>query len=148
VNVILYPVPRIVRAYLVEQGVGFEWGGSGDWPIATIAVPKSPKNVITVFDEAGVKRGRSLGSGVLEDPSVTIDIRSEEQEPGHYRATLIMQAMDALRNWTWNGSSEEGGQTIKFATARRARGVFPLGVDENGCCRHNLEYALVVQSIE
>jgi len=145
-NVIKYPVSRIVREYLIEQGVGAVYSPTVDWSIATAARPKRPLDCITIYDEAEEKRGRFV-SGIMDDPTVVIEVRSVLPEPGAYRAKLCMEAMDALDRWTWVGDSAEYGQTVMFAIARRSRGVFPLGQDDNGRWIYNLEYAMVVQSI-
>jgi hypothetical protein len=145
-SVIWYPVSRIIRAYLVAQGVGVNYSDSADWPIATAACPDSPNDVITIYDEAAVKRGRTI-EGVQDDPVVLIEVRSKRPEPGQYKAKEIQEAMDSLSFWQWAGDSAEYSQTIVFANARRARGIFPLGRDEKENWKLNLEYALVVQSI-
>lgn len=149
VSVIYYPVSRIVRAFLIEEGVGvsYEPFPSDGWPIATEACPKEPPNVITIYEEAAIKKFRTLANGVQEDPVVVIEVRSSQPEPGQYKAKEIQEAMDGLLNWTWEGGSSEYGQTVLFSNARRSRGIFPLGIDENGLWKRNLEYALVIQSI-
>jgi len=147
VSVIWTPVARIIRAYLVEQGVGAEYSENAEWPIATAASPEKPDDLITIFDEAAVKRGRTVDSGVLEDPVVLIEIRSRRHEDGLYKAKEVQEAMDSLSFWEWSGVFGEHSETIKIATARRARGIFPLGRDENNNWKFNLEYALVIQSI-
>ena len=142
-SVIWTPVARIIRAYLVEQGVGAEYSENAEWPIATAASPEKPTDLITIFDEAAIKRGRTVDSGVLEDPVVLIEIRSRRHEEGLYKAKEVQEAMDSLSFWQWADASE----TVKIATARRARGIFPLGRDENNNWKFNLEYTLVIQSI-
>lgn len=143
-SVIWTPVARIIRTYLVEQGVGAEYSENAEWPIATAASPEKPTDLITIFDEAAIKRGRTVDSGVLEDPVVLIEIRSRRHEDGLYKAKEVQEAMDSLSFWQWTDTSVE---TVKIATARRARGIFPLGRDENNNWKFNLEYALVIQSI-
>lgn len=146
-DVIWYPMSRIIRDFLVQQGVGPDYSPTGEWPIATAAAPKSPANCIIICDETPLKKGRTVG-GVIEDPVVSIEVRSERSEPGQYKAKQILAAMDSLCFWSWVGDSTEYGQTVVIATARRARGIFPMGVDENNRFKFNLEYALVIQSVE
>lgn len=150
-SVIWHPVSRIVRAYLIEQSVGLAYGETADWPIATTAIPDKPPNVVTVFDEAAQKKTRTLNpgtdGGVIEDPVVSIHVRSHKPDPGLYKAKQIQDAMDRMNFWTWVGDSDEYSQTVVFANARRTRGIFNLGMDENSRWVYNLEYALVVQSV-
>ena len=146
-SVILFPVPRIVRAYLIEQGVGFAYNVATDWAIATSMEQKKPVSLITIYEEASTKLARSHTNGIYENPGVTIFARSAKPEPCQYRAKLIMNAMDSLSNWEWVGLSDEYGQTVVFQTAIRARGIFNLGKDENGKWNCNMEYQLVVKSI-
>jgi len=146
-NIILYPISRIIRDYLIEQGVGFTYATSTDWAIATEARPKKPFNAITIYTEAETKQYRSSLGGVQDAPGVTIEVRSTQPEPGQYQAKLIMQAMDALSRWEWEGDSTEYAQTVTIAIARRVRGIFNLGMDDNGRHLFNLEYGLVIQSI-
>jgi len=146
-NIIFYPVSRIVRAYLIEQSVGVAYSVNADWAIATVAEQVRPFNCITIFDEVEEKRRRYHSGGVQDDPVVSIRVRSTTAESGQYKAKKIMEAMDAIARWTWVGDSTEYSQTVMVATARRVRGILPLGTDDNGRWIFTLEYALVIQSI-
>jgi len=146
-DIVYQPVSRIMRDFLIEEGLGFAYSSGTDWAIATTAMPKLPLNCITIHDEAAQKKVRVHSGNVQEDPVVLIEVRSTNHEPGQYKAKLIMEAMDGLSYWTWTGDSNEYSQTVVFATARRSRGVYDLGMDENGRFLFNLEFALVIQSI-
>jgi len=147
-SVIMYPVARIIRDFLVEEGVGYDYSASTDWSIATAAMPTKPFNCITIYDEQSTKVVGYLGEGIQEDWVFSIEIRSTEQEPGQYKAKEIIKALDGLADWVWVGGSSEYSQTVTIAHARRDRGIFPMGRDENGRWKFNLEYALMVQSVE
>ena len=146
-NIIWLPVADIIKAYLIEQGVGYAYNIATKWAIATQAMPLKPLNVIVVSDEAAQKQYRSIGNGVQDAPVVLIEVRSTIQDEGDYQIKRIMEAMDALHRWTWTGDTSEYGQTVLIATANRMRGIFPLGLDENKRWVFNLEYALTIQSI-
>ena len=146
-NIVLYPIARIVRDYLIAQSVGSAYSTTTDWAIATAERPKLPLNVITIYEETSIVRARYHRGGMQDDLVVMIEVRSTAAEPGEYRAKLIMKAMDALARWEWVGDSDEYGQTVLIATAKRQRGIFPLGRDDNKRHIFNLEYALVIQSI-
>jgi len=146
-NIIWYPMADIIKAYLIEQGVGFDYNTATEWAIATQAAPLKPLNVIVISDEAAEKQYRSIGNGIQEAPVVLITIRSTKQYEGDYKAKEIQEAMDALHRWTWTGDTSEYNQTVMIATANRARGIFPLGQDANKRWVFNLEYSLTIQSI-
>ena len=233
-NIIWHPMADIIKAYLIEQGVGFAYNIATEWAIATQAMPIKPLNVITIYDEAAEMQYRSIGNGVQEAPVVVIEIRSTTLDEGMYKAKKIMEVLDALNRWTWTGGGIAGSksvlfkdgnpegvtpiigaeilgdsvegvlsevyltsgswaggnaagtmviieavggfsidktmsqlingfyrivattasigivlheQTIMIATANRARGIFPLGQDDNKRWVFNLEYSLTIQSI-
>lgn len=145
---VLWPMSRIVRDYLIEKGVVTLHSSTVDWSCSVAAAPKEPVNCVVVYDEAALKRGRTFLGGVREDPVVTIVVRGTKPEETHYKARLILKAMDELFQWSWVADSGERGQVIEVQNARRSRGILPLGVDDNGRWLFNLEYALVIQSIE
>ena len=147
-SIVWWPIARIMRDYLIEQSVGYAYSPTTDWSIATAAMPKRPLNCVAVYDEQALKKYRSHVNGIQEDPVISIEIRATEYEPGHYKAKKIMEAMDSLSRWIWVGDSGEYSQTVMIANARRTRGVLPLGMDDNGRWVFNLEYALVIQSID
>ena len=147
-STIWYPVARIIRDFLVEGVIGFPYDPITDWSIATATTPKLPVNCITLRDEAAQKVARTIASGVIERPVVSIEIRSKQHEPGQYKAKEILEELDGLGTWSWEGDSDEYGQTVVIKSAHRVRGIFYLGYDENGRHLFNLEYAFVIQSIE
>ncbi len=149
---IWYPIARIIRDYLIELGLGVAYQSEGSaWPIATQATPKLPIDVITVFDDPSIKQFRSHGGGIQENYVVGIEVRNARHEPGQYKAKKILEGMDALSRWEWiggSGGTQPANQTVLIATAIRQRGVLQLGVDDNKRWLFNLEYSLVIQSIE
>jgi hypothetical protein len=149
-DVILYPVARIVREYLASQSVGVAFSQSSpntEWSIHTAKEPNAPVNCITVFDETEMKIAKTI-NGTMDRPTVSIRIRSASQAAGDYRAKLVLQAMDSLSGWTWEGDETEYEQTVLIRNAIRSRGILRLGANENNHWLFNLEYALVIQSIE
>ncbi len=147
-DVIWCPVSRIIRDFLIEKEVGVLYDPDADWPIAIAACPKRPINVITVYDEDAMKKGRGVYGGVTEDPTVTIEIRCDRPETGQMKAKEILAEMDGLQNWGWEGDSDDVTQTVLLGLAHRARGIFNLGQDESGYWRFNMEYRLVVVEVD
>jgi len=144
----LYPFARIVRDFLVEEGVGFDYSTGTDWAIATQKTPKLPHNAITVFDEAALKRDRPhSGTEVREDPVVSIMVRSEDHKEGFDKAIEVQTALDGLDYWTWTGDSDEGGQTVLISKTFRTRGIYQLGEDDNKRNLFNLEFSFTLQTV-
>ena len=146
-SVIWTSVPRLIRAYLVEQGVGLDYAADAVWPIAINEEQNKPANLITLFSEAPIKKYRTVLGGVYEQPVVGIRVRSTQFADGEYKAKQIQEALDGLSRWTWVGDSSEYNQTVLIQNCQRARGIFPMGKDENNRWCFSLEYALAVQSI-
>jgi hypothetical protein len=141
-------VSRIVRDYLVDEvAVAYDYDASTDWAVATAARPEKPFNAVTIYDEAAQVRARFHSGGVLDDPVVTIEVRSVRPEPGQYQAKRILDAMDALQRYTWAGGSLGYDQDVVVAVAHRVRGIFNLGTDDNGRWLYNMEYSLVIQGV-
>lgn len=149
--IIYNPVSDVVRNYLITNGVTLAYDPDVDWCCAVIAEPVNPVNVITVFDEAEQKVSRPHSTGsceVADRPVVGIRVRAADAVEGQRKAKLIMEKMDLLRDYVWSGGTNGYEQTVLLRTAIRQRGILPLGRDDNGRWVFNMEYALVVQSIE
>lgn len=156
-SVIWCPISRIVRDYLIEKDQGGDYQEvistpemRGMLPIATEAMPAEPAVLLAIFSEASIKKTRTRGSGIIEDPQVSMILRHTNPEAGRFAMKRIQDVMDSLYNWTWtySGSSPETyAQTVVFRLAIRQRGIFNIGKDEKGRWQLNLEYQLVVQSV-
>jgi len=160
IDILTIPPCRIIRDYLIEAFLGVAYDEDTDWSIAVAATPEKPINVITIFDEASTKQYRShdqaggagagfqYGGGVHENYGIVIEIRSNSYVDGWMKALLLMMCMDKLHRWEWTGSAAGYPEQVAvFSTAIRQRGIFPLGKDENGKWLFNLEYELVLQSL-
>jgi len=150
---IIHPISRLVRAFLIEQGVGYAYNTSVDWSVAVVAEPKAPINCITVYDESQQIHSRPH-SGIWDNYVVSIRVRSANQLEGHKKAQAILSAMDGVSNWMWAEDSSDAyaayaadGQTVTLCRARRNRGVFAVGCDENNRWVFDLEYAIVIKSV-
>ena len=147
-KLVWYAMSKIIRAYLIEQAVGVAYVEGTDWSIATNTQLDLPVNLITIFDEASQVRSRSLKNGNENDPSISIQVRSVQQDVGLYKIKRIMQVLDKINEWTWNGVGDaDFDQVIIVNSSFRLRGVFPLGRDENNRWVFNLEYSFVITSI-
>lgn len=145
---IWYPMCRIIRDYLVEEGVCYAYSTTQKWACATVATPDLPLNVVTIYDQQEIKRVRFHSGPIMQDPVVLIEVRSVDNEEGSYKSKEIMKVMDDLMGWTWRGDSSEYSQDVSIARARRDRGIFPMGKTEEGQWLFNMEFALVIDSIK
>jgi len=143
----IYPPCRTMRDYLISKGIGSVFSVTVDWCIATAAMPVSPKNVIVVFDEEGLLRGRESDGDVAETPVVQFRIRGINYEATFEKARQVQLAMDELDGYEWSDVAALPGVTITYRTATRNRGIFPLGRDENANWVFNQEFVLVIQEI-
>lgn len=83
-----HTVSQIIRQFLINEGLGSDGGAS--WPVYAIQEPNSPDNAITLYDTAGVSRGRFLGNGeVQEVHGIQVRVRSSDGQTGFVKANAI-----------------------------------------------------------
>lgn len=85
----------IIRYLLVGLGGGVLPSAGGDWPIYVSQEPTTPDNVITLYNTAGIKDGRLMPTGeVQEHPGVQIRVRATDDNTGWTKAEALAILLD------------------------------------------------------
>ena len=87
----------VVRRVLIALGLGTDPSLSPQqsWPVFSDGEPDRPDSVITVYDTAGKRKGRTMTDGeVQEYHGIQIRIRSSAHSAGYLKARALAIALD------------------------------------------------------
>lgn len=88
----------VLRHLLVTKGVGsipVPVPSNSDWPIYAHNEPDGPDNSITIFDVQGIKHGRTMIDGeIQEHHGIQVRIRSSVSDVGYTKARNIAIVLD------------------------------------------------------
>ena len=85
----------VVRNLLVDLGLGTTPSDAGSWPVYAAQEPNTPDSVITIYDTAGRKNGRTQVDGeVQEHHGIQIRVRDANHQDGYAKARAIAVALD------------------------------------------------------
>jgi len=132
------PPSLMVRHYLEAELSGFLTG----WRVEIGGRLEKPSKLIVITDSGKTKRWRAA-SGVQDDFEVVIEVRASKYHEAYEMAARIENAMDSIQNWKYPDVLRYGIDAT-IAIARRSRGIFALGKDEEGRWLFNLEYSLTM----
>lgn len=142
-GIIYDPMSRIVQQLLQDLDLAVDYNGTADeWPAFIGVQPPSPNNVITVYDTEGIKQGRVMIDGEVQDKAgVQIRIRAEGPVDGYVKGRAILNGFDKSvdRNTVIVGSNQ-----YVINSMSRQTDVLSLGLEE-GTGRlylHTLNYTV------
>lgn len=85
--------------------------------------PESPDNITSIFDTIGRPPQLTMDVAKLENPSIAIQVRSNDYQTGYALAEQIKDALHGRANETWNGTL--------YMVIYCVSGPFVLNWDEN-----------------
>jgi len=116
---------EILRALLIDLGVGCLPSDELEWPIGVYEEIPTPDNTITIYDTSGNLDGRIQSNGVYhEQYGIMVRVRGTKSPVGNLKARQISEVFDkSIRN---NTVSIESNQYL-VTTVNRKGGVMSLG---------------------
>lgn len=140
-SVLLNHAPReVVRALLIQLGVGTDGQSYAAWPVFHGMEPNDPDNCITLFDDDSTHHGRTQVNGeVQEHYNVEIRVRAAGVTTGtalqhgsqavRSKINSIVRALDQQVRMTNVNVTNEMGNTTPYVVhaASRNGGVADLG---------------------
>ncbi len=100
----------VVRTLLIDLSLATAPSASGSWPAYVDQEPDAPDNVITVTDSAGIRQGRFMADGeVQEKHGFQIRIRSNDHYEGYEKSRDIAVALDESVNLTTVSVGDDAG---------------------------------------
>jgi hypothetical protein len=123
----------VVRALLIDLGLGTAPADADAWPIYVGQEPDSPDKVITVYDTSGVLQGRFMIDGeIQENHGFQVRVRASNHYDGYEKARAIAVALDesvSLETVSVGDDVGTGDETYTVYAISRKGGVISLGKD-------------------
>jgi minor capsid protein len=121
---------QVIRSLLVSLGGGTMPITSGSWPISVGAELDTPDKAIAIYDETGIKHGRTMPDGeVQENHGIQVRIRSTNDKNGYKKARQLALLMDSVRQNTISLENVESAGTSSYRVTciSRVGDVISLG---------------------
>ena len=116
-----HTVSQVIRQLLIDNGLGSNGGAS--WPVYSMQEPDSPDNAITVYDTAGVGRGRfQIDGEVQEVHGIQVRVRSKDGQTGWKKAQDIKVDLTQNSHLAVVTVTDPGG----YGTATQAYTIFNI----------------------
>lgn len=121
----------VVRKLLIDLGFGTDPDDSDDWPIYIAREPNAPDSVITIYNTAGVKEGRvMIGGEIQEHHGIQIRLRDNDHQNGFIKARELAVALDesvALNSVSLDDIVGTGTSVYKVYAISRTSGPLAAG---------------------
>ena len=131
---------EVIRNLLVAKGAGTMPTASGSWPIYHSLEPDLPDKVITVYNETGIKQGRTQIDGeVQEKHGIQIRVRSSNERNGYKKARQLADLVDKQVRQdliTLANVETAGNSTYRVVCISRVGDVISLGTELSATKRH------------
>ena len=116
----VYSPADILVEYLLGAALGVDPSQEGDWTIQTGSQPQSPQRVITVTNTLGVKQGRVMAGGEVEDkPGFQLAVRAPDDHEASAKIWALAEAVDGIRRATVTLTHRESSQSYRIDSVTR-----------------------------
>jgi len=127
---------ELLRASLVSAGLGVmrTRNPNNDWPVYVSHLPDAPANAICVYDTAGVKDGRVMGTGeTFQHPGFQIRVRATDYATAHTKIRAVVTHLDTIRQQTLAVDED----SYKLVAVTQMGNPIPLGREDDGAQRES-----------
>lgn len=125
---ILAPVSKIVRALLLQEGVGVE-GPSEDWTIFYDFLPENPDKAFAVYSTSGMSDGRIMSGGErVEHPGFQVFVRGMDVDEVFEAVGTVSSCLDQVLRATVFLDDVR----YRVHSVSRKGAPIPLGVETEG----------------
>jgi len=123
----------ILASYITGQGIMSSPNTSSDWPLYVSHRPDEPGDIGTIYDTSGIKDGRDMRTGAIEQHyGLQIVIRSESYEGGWNKINVLLSNLDSI----FNTNVVKDDTTYTIHNVSRIGTINPLGYEKNTKRRH------------